>query len=72
MVEVYVYYEGDKKLQPGLRKFLDEFYRQGAKIRLVAGGGDCVGDFITGMKSNNNAVNILLKETCWNEWTAPK
>ena len=63
MVEVYVYYEGDKKLQPGLRKFLDEFYRQGAKIRLVAGGGDCVGDFITGMKSNNNAVNILLKDS---------
>ncbi len=63
MVEVYVYYEGDKKLQPGLRKFLGEFYRQGTKIRLVAGGGDCVGDFITGMKSNNNAINILLKDS---------
>ncbi len=64
MVEtIYIYYEGDRKLQPGFRKFLDSLYQQGVKIRLVSTGGNPIADFVTGMKSNSNAVNILLKDS---------
>ena len=60
---IYIYYEGDKKLQSGFRKFFDSFYQQGFKIRLVAGGANAIADFVTGMKTNINALNILLKDS---------
>ena len=60
---IYIYYEGDKKLQPGFRKFFDSFYHQGFKIRLVAGGTNAIADFVTGMKTNRDSFNILLKDS---------
>ena len=59
----YIYYEGDSKLQPGLRRFFDSVYREDVRIRLVSGRGDSVSDFIKGMKSNSGATNILLKDS---------
>ena len=60
---VYIYYEGDRRLQSGFRRFFDSLYHRGVKIRLVAGEGDAIADFVTGMKTNRNALSILLKDS---------
>ena len=60
---IFIYYEGGKKLQPGFRQFLDSLYQRDFKIRLVSGGANSIADFITGVKSNRNALNILLKDS---------
>jgi hypothetical protein len=57
---IYIYYEGDGKLKEGFRKFLEGFYHKGPKIQLIAGKGNAIADFMTGLKSNKNAVSVLL------------
>ena len=60
---IFIYYEGDKKLQPGLPPVPRLSLPAGFKIRPVAGGANSIADFITGVKSNRDALNILLKDS---------
>ena len=62
MKPIRIYYEGDRSLREGFRKFFDSIYHAGVKISLVACGptANTVEDFMTAMDTHTESTNILL------------
>ena len=67
LTEIRLYYEGDKLLTPGFRKFLSEIYDRArakrCKVQLIATDGTPCEDFANAMESHPNAWNILLLDS---------
>ena len=67
LVEIRIYFEGDKSLKPGFSAFLSEARARAREKRcrfeLIATGGTPTRDFGIAIKSNRNAWNILLLDS---------
>ena len=59
---IRIYYEGDRSLREGFRKFFDSIRFPGVRIKLVAGGTtvNTIGDFIRALRTNTDSINLLL------------
>ena len=67
VTELRIYFEGDARLRPGFHKFLSQIV-QAARARrccvdLIATGGTPVQDFRDGLRTHQNAWNILLLDS---------
>ena len=60
---IRIFIEGDKKLLPGFRQFLNQFYNRGSKIDLAMCGPNVIGDFANGIKKFPEAINVLLMDS---------
>jgi hypothetical protein len=67
LTEIRIYYEGDKALTPGFRKFLSEIYDRArakpCKVQLIATDGTPSEDFANAIDSHPHAWNILLLDS---------
>ncbi|MCH7800621.1 MAG: DUF4276 family protein [Chloroflexi bacterium] len=69
MSQVFIYFEGDRKLQEGFRQFLNEIYVEAkirhAKIRLVSGNSksETIKDFIKAVRVMPDAFNVMLVDS---------
>ena len=62
MTEVRIYFEGDASLRPGFRELFKGLGGAKLRLNLIACGADFVADFVSGVKRNPNALNILLQD----------
>jgi hypothetical protein len=64
VAEIRLYFEGDKWLLRGFRKFFSELHESARKNRvrfkLIAGGHDAVGGFMKGIRINPDYLHLLL------------
>jgi hypothetical protein len=67
VTELRIYFEGDARLRPGFRRFLDEIYgaakTRRCRVELVATDGTPVQDYSNGLKANPQAWNVLLLDS---------
>ena len=67
--EIRVYFEGDRKLKPGFRDFLDSIFgkarQHGSKIELVSGGpkSETIQDFMDAVAVRTQAFNVLIVDS---------
>ena len=60
---IRIYIEGDKKLLPGFRQFLNQFYNRGSRIDLAMCGPNVIGDFANGIRKFPDSINVLLMDS---------
>jgi hypothetical protein len=58
--DIRIHIEGDPKLLPGFRQFLDELYGRGPKIDLAMCKANAIADFMSSVKKFPDAINVLL------------
>jgi Domain of unknown function (DUF4276) len=67
VTEIRIYFEGDKRLRPGFRIFLDEIYKRAShsrrQVRLISTKGKPVEDYMAALKTHPHARNILLLDS---------
>ena len=61
MREIRLHVEGDEKLRSGFRSFFSEFPR--GTLKLIATNGTPVQDFVDGIRSHPDAINLLLLDS---------
>ena len=57
---IRIYIEGDKKLLPGFRQFLDSIYHKGKSIDLSACGANSIADLMSGIRRYPDSTHVLL------------
>ncbi len=58
--DIRIHIEGDPKLLPGFRRFFNALYIQGVKIDLAMCKSNAIADFMSSVKKNPGAINVLL------------
>jgi hypothetical protein len=65
--ELRIYFEGDRRLRPGFHEFFKEIrevaFARRCYVKLVDTDGTPVADFLTALKANPDAWNVLLLDS---------